>query len=355
MADRTAVDTPATAPAIRPPRTTLGPASVAAEYQALTAGVALVDRSHVGRLSASGEDALDLLDRLSTNALARLDIGSGAFTVLTSNKGRIVDLLFVLRQADRLLVLTAPEGRQKVADWVDFYTITEDVAVLDVTEETAMPALVGPKAAALLDELTGLPVSDLDANACLEARIGGIETLVVRTDFCGRPAFDLVAPAEGSGDLRERILERGADVGVAPAGHAALEAVRIDRGVPVYGAELGEEYNPLEAGLLKYISFDKGCYVGQEVVARLNTYKKVQKYLVGMTWDSDVKATAGGRLLLDGKQVGVVTSTTRSPGLDRNIALAYVRKARSEPNTELTLEIGSTDVQARVVELPFTP
>ena len=327
--------------------------SVVDEYGALTEGAGLLDRSHVGRLSVSGEDALDLLNRLSTNELMTLEAGQGAPTVLTSNKGRILDLLYVFRLEDRLTVLTSPQRHAKVIDWLEFYTIMEDVSVEDRTPNTAMLSFVGPKAAALLDDLTGQDLSSLDMYEGLVATLSGVEAEVYRTDFfSGMPAYDVMVDSDRLRRLWEDVLQKGESVGLVPVGADALEAVRVERGVPVYGKELTESYNPLEAGLHKYISFTKGCYVGQEVVARLDTYKKVQRRLVGLRWDSDSGPGENASLLLDGKQVGVVTSVAPSPRLKRAVGLGYVRNAHTEPGTVLAAEAGNGQTATEVVELP---
>ena len=334
----------------------LGPeryASLEEEYQALIEGVALLDRSSIGRLRLTGEDALDLLNRLSTNELMDLEPESGIPTVLTSNKGRILDLLFVLRLPEHLLVLTAPQNRQKVADWIDFYTFVEDVALKDVTEDTAMLSLAGPGAGGLLDELTGSPLSALARYRSSHAEISGLEVEVVRTDFAGVPGYDLVVTAADGARLWEGLLSAGTVAGLRPVGMEALETVRVERGVPAYGKELSEEVNPLEANLLELISFTKGCYVGQEVVARLNTYKKVQKSLVGLLWESGPMPAPRSRLLLDGKQAGVVTSVARSPALHSIIGLGYVKKAQAKSGTLLTAESPDGPSATKVVELPF--
>ena len=128
---------------------------------------------------------------------------------------------------------------------------------------------------------------------------------------------------------------------------------RIEQGVPSHGSELTDAYNPLEAGLLKHISFNKGCYIGQEVVTRLDTYDKVQKHLVGISWnDHDVPA-ANATLSHDGKKVGTLTSAVVSPRLDHGIGLAYVRKGRSQAVIELTLTLPDGETAARVEPLPF--
>ena len=328
-----------------------GDSSLEQEYSALTEGVGLLDQSHVGRLSISGEDALDLLNRLSTNELTTIEVGEMVPTVLTSNKGRILDLLFVLRLEDRLLVLTDPENRQKVIDWLDFYTIMEDVSVEDTTEDTAMLSLVGPRAADLLDGLTGGKVGSLDLYRSTEATIGGVQARTIRADFVRLPGYDLVVAASEAEQLAGEIVDHGAAFGLASAGTEALEIVRVEQGVPSYGAELGEEFNPLEAGLKEFVSFTKGCYVGQEVVARLDTYDKVQKRLVGLQWDADSAPKRGAKLVLDGKQVGVVTSAVGAPWLEKGIGLGYVRKAHTQPGTVLPVESESGEVE--VAELPF--
>ena len=324
-----------------------------AEYEALASSVALVDRSHVGRLQIDGSDGVDLLNRMSTNQLLDMAPGQGVSTVLTSNKGRIVDVLLVLNLGDHLLVFTGPENRAAVAEAIDFYTFGEDVAVSDVTENTAMLALAGPGAAALVDALSDRRPR-LDPYASQDLTIGGVDALLVRSDFLGAAEYELIAPAEQAPALWEALVTAGASHGLTPVGQEVLEAVRVERGVPSPGRELGEAYNPLEAGLLHLVSFTKGCYVGQEVVTRLNTYQKVQKHLVGLTLEGEVLPSEGARIVEDGKQTGVVTSVAVSASLGGGIALAYVRKSHSEPGTRVEIEAGDGTVPAVVSELPFS-
>lgn len=319
------------------------------EYNALTKAVALLDRSDIGRLSITGDDALDLIDRLSTNALQGLEPGHGARTVLTSNKGRIVDVLFVLREADSLLVLTGPDNQDKVSGWIDFYTIIEDVAIRDVTSETAMFSLAGPDAPATVRALLGAQVEPPEIHEAASAMIGGVRATIIRTDFIGMPAYDLVVGQTDGPRLRDALQETGAE----PAGPEAMEALRVEMGIPAFGKELDESYNPLEAGLLHLISFTKGCYIGQEVVARLNTYDKVKKHLVGLRWNGDSPPEAGAPLLREGKQAGVATSAARSPRFTGGIGLGYVRKALATPGTELVMETTDGPKPVHVTALPL--
>jgi folate-binding protein YgfZ len=318
------------------------------EYDALTKAVALVDRSAVGRLSITGDDALDLIDRLSTNALQGLEAGHGERTVLTSNKGRIVDVLFVLREAESLLVLTGPDNQEKVSGWLDFYTIIEDITTRDITGETAMFSLVGPGAPATLRTLMPAQTEPPDADEAISAVIGGVQSTIIRTDFIGVPAYDMVVALTDGPKLRDTLLETGAE----PAGFDPTEALRVELGIPAFGKELGESYNPLEAGLLPLISFTKGCYIGQEVVARLNTYDKVKKRLVGLRWNGE-SPEAGAPLLREGKLAGVVTTAARSPRFAGGIGLGYVRKALAAPGTELVVDSSGGPTPVHVAALPL--
>ena len=327
--------------------------SVAEEYVAATQGVGLVDRSYVGRLQVTGADRLDLLNRLSTNNLEELSVGRGTGTVLTSSKGRIIDLLLVLMQQDGLLVFTGPENRQKVTEWIDFYTFAEDIEVQDVTEETAMLALIGPEAAHLLGDLIGPGVSSLSRYEFMSANLSGVDVSAIRTDFAGLPGYDLIIKASQAEQVWTELVEKGRDYGLSPVGMQTLEAIRVEQGIPESGKELDEKVNPLEANLLELISFNKGCYIGQEVVTRLDTYKKVQKYLMGLSWESESDPVPNAELTLEGKKIGWTTSAVRSPRLNKWIGLGYVRKLQAEPGVQLEMASPEGAISAVVEALPF--
>jgi len=325
------------------------------EYRALREGAALVDRSSTGRLLYAGADALDLLHRLSTNDLLPLEVGGGAATVLTSPKGRIVDLLLVARGPDDLLVLTSPGTSQTVLDHVEFYTFGEDVKASDTSEETAILSVVGPRAGDVLAALRGSVEVELPLYGSTVVDVDGVSVRIVRTDFVGLPAFDFVVAVDDVGRLRDALLAAGSSVGLVPAGDDALESVRIEQGVPAYGSELGETYNPHEAGLVDHVSFTKGCYTGQEVVVRLATYDKIQKHLVGVRWDSSAEVATGAKLVLDGAPVGIVTSSTSAVDGPGGVALAYVKTAHANEGFELTAEVDGSAIDVSIYRSPLTP
>ena len=315
------------------------------EYAAAREGAAVVDRSNFGRLRITGADSLDLLNRLSTNNLIDLGPNEGASTVLTTNKGRIIDLLLVVaRLGGELLVVTSPRAAEKVVEWIDLYTFGEDIAVQDVTEETALLSVVGPSAGDLL----GPGVRSLGLYGACEIDVAGVRLSAVRTDAFGTIGYDVLAPASQAEEAWDALARMGA----VPMGEDAAETLRVEQGVPRYGRELGEEFNPLEAELLSSISFDKGCYIGQEVVVRLNTYDKVQKRLVGVALDGGGPEPEA-RLEVDGKEVGFLTSVVESPLLGHPLALGYVRRGYSEAGQEVDVRFQGRLSKGRMVELPI--
>ena len=285
------------------------------------------DVSHFGALEVSGEDALDLLNRLSTNDLEKLEPGRGMGTTLTTNKGRVIDLLRVLHLGESLLVLTSPQTQQRVAEWIDFYTFVEDVSVKDVSERTGQTLVVGSGAAESLAEAS-FPAESLTEHLDHVAA-GGARA--ARVDFGRLPAYLIVAPRDAM-----------PEIGLDSLGEDDLERLRVEQAVPAYPAELNEDRNPLEANLKPYISFNKGCYIGQEVVARLNTYDRVQRFLCRLDVADGAEVSPGDALMVDGSEVGEVT--TAAPG----IALGYLRKRHYEDGAEVEIASGGGMVRAVV-------
>ena len=306
------------------------------EYQTAITGVAIHDMSYTGRLRATGADVLDLINRLSTNKVDELQPGQGAPTIMTTDAGRIVDLIHVVNAGDHVLVLTSPETQQPIIDWLDRYTIMDDVEFEDVTGSTAMLVLLGPGAEDALVKAAGQGpalIDRLPANGSATVEIEGITALAVRRSLGEVPAFSLVLPAEDAPALWGILLASG----VTPIGTDAYDAVRVAYGVPAYGHEMSETFNPLEAGLIGSIDFAKGCYIGQEVIARLDTYQKVQKHLVTLTFAPGARVSQGDALVQEGKKVGMVTSLSPVTG-SALVGLGYVRKANASTGSRFDLE-----------------
>ena len=323
-----------------------------AEYRAITEGVGLHDSSYAGRLKATGEDALDLINRLSTNGIVNLAPGQGAPTILTTDRGRILDLLGVVNTGDYVLLITSPDCQQAVIDWLDKYTIMEDLEVEDISGQTAAFTLCGPACAATLASvmapaLAAGDLEELGPYAVLEGSIDGQAALITRRPLGDMVAFDVVVDTASASLVWEALATAGA----TPVGLEAFNAALVQNAVPRHGREMGDAYNPLEAGLIGSVDFAKGCYIGQEVIARLDTYQKVQRYLVRLRFSEDARVEEGAGLELDGLRVGQVTSLATIPSTGQLAGLGYVRTARANPGQTLTLAAPASGA-AEVMDLP---
>ena len=325
--------------------TTALDAHTAEEFRAATERAAVYP-DDAGILLLTGEDARDLLNRLSTN-LIDPDAAAGevAVTVLTSDRGRIVDLVCVIHCGDHQVMLTSPGQQQNVMDFLDKYTIMEDLEVEDITEKTSLLRLTGPDAADILGRVSddGVLVVEPPADPDDPERPPTRYLLADDPADAARIAADLEA------------------AGAASISTQTAEALRIAQARPAHGSEMSDTYNPLEAGLIGAIDFHKGCYIGQEVIARLDTYHKVQKYLVSLSFDADpaqASTLLGCRLVNEeGAAMGLVTSATVVPAGDvaSVVGLGYVRTAAVQVGGTLRVasDDGETGITARITAQPL--
>jgi aminomethyltransferase len=303
---------------------TMSPARGAGSaWEAAHGAAILIDRSSLGRLSITGGDALDLLHRLSTNDLKELRAGEGAATVFTTAKGRIVDLVLLHRLEDRLLGLTGEGRAGPLAAWIGRYTFREEIRIEDWGATHGTLGIYGARAAECVARLLGGAAARLPLHAAIPVAVAGTTGILTRTFPLGGDGFHLVAAAPAVPVLRQALLD--SDPGLVAAGPGDLDPLRIEAGLPAAGRELTEEYNPWEARLDDAISLNKGCYIGQEVVARLHTYKKVARLLVRLGIESGTAPAVPADLRAGGLPAGRLTSAAGVPGEKRVIGLGYVR------------------------------
>jgi len=300
-------------------------------YNDLTKKSAVLDISEYGRLYLTGNDSLDLINRLTTNQIDTLPINAGLFTVLTSSKGRIKDLLYIFREtSEKLLLITSPNNQTNVAEWIDFYTFSEDAKVSNISDETKLVSIIGPN-------------SESDSKEFISAT----ENITIfNSSIFGLPCTNFLVPNK----LQSKLIQL---VQSDFPGDNLLDLIRIERFVPLMNRDFSEQNNPLEAGLKKYISFSKGCYIGQEVIARLDAYDKVQRLLVGLEWDEDLQMEPGSTLSLEGIQIGNITSSVTSESKTGGIGLGFVKKSFAYQNS-IVLGINSqgTSTKIKVTNIP---
>ena len=307
---------------------------------ALRNGATLQLRPDAGVLVIADADRADFLHRMTTNNINALRPGQSAVTVLTSPTARIVFVFTVVCRADDLLVLPALGETAAVERYLRGQIFFMDkVKVRNVSADYARLRLMGDEAGATLAAV-GLDLN-VAADGAWQARDGLLAVKQVNYDL---PGYELILPLAQQPALLDNLTAAGATL---LDDDVAYHALRIELGRPLPGRELTGDYNPLEAGLAWACSDNKGCYTGQEIIARQITYDKVTKTLVGLR--SAAALTAGAELTVDGRSVGVVTSAAHSPTLDAPIALAIVKRPHNVPGSGL--QIG--DVTATVVAFPF--
>lgn len=313
-----------------------------AAIEAVREGVAICDRTHWGRILVSDSDRLSFLHNQSTNDFQQLRSGQGCDTVFVTSTARTIDLATAYVTEDAVLLIVSPPRRQSLIDWLDRYIFFADkVKLQDVTSETAAFSLIGSNSDALLEQLG---VSSIIGQAYAThqlVQLADVEVRVAVGSGLATPGYSLIVPAEKAANVWSFLVAAGS----VPMGDRVWEVLRIQQGRPVAERELTEDYNPLEAGLWQTLSFNKGCYIGQETIARLNTYKGVKQYLWGIRLDAP--AEPGSVIKVGEEKVGKLTSYTDTE--NGAFGLGYIRTKAG--GAGLQVQVGET--RGEVVDVPF--
>lgn len=308
------------------------------------ATTAFIDRSHWGRIEVTGADRLRFLHNQSTNDFQQLSPGQGCDTVFVTSTARTLDLASACVDKERVLLMVSPGMATELINWMDRYIFFADkVTLSDQTDNTFALTLLGPDADGLLTQLgvplpESAPCSHIQTHLPLEPET---PLQIVRATGLTIPGYTLIGPKPQGIALQKWLVEQDIACLTAPQ----WEALRIRQGRPMPGQELTDKDNPLEAGLWQAVSFDKGCYIGQETITRLNTYQGVKKQLWGFKLGQLVSTPVP--ISLDGTQVGNLTSVTTDK--DGIWGLGYLRTKAGGAGLTVTVE----NTTAQVVELPF--
>lgn len=309
---------------------------------AVNTGVAICDRSHWGMIKITGEDRLRYLHNQSTNDFAKLKPGEGCDTVFVTSTARTLDLATAYATEDAVIILVSPHRREQLFGWLDKFIFPFDkVELEDISPKYAVFDLIGAKSKALIAELSTdeLPQSGEGNHSMIN--IAGVPTRVAVGSSLGISGYTLIVDQDSSAQIWSKLVDKVA----IPFGDRLWESLRIQQGRPKSDFELTEDYNPLEAGLWQTISFEKGCYIGQETIARLNTYNGVKQKLWGIKLNQPV--TPQTPITFEGKKVGILTSYTKTD--QGSYGLGYVRtKVGGEG---LQVQIG--EAEGELISVPF--
>src|SRR5712692_865472 len=318
--------------------------TVEEEYWAVRKTVGMADLSHLGRLRIAGKDRIQFLNGLLTNDILGVRENMKKHSVLLNTKARVLADLYLYDGGESVIVDTCDTAAAHVKSILDQFIITEDVKIEDSTENPLLVTLQGPLSSRTVKEVLGVEVGDLKP---LQSKSIGPSQIIAR-DRTGQGGYDMLLPRDEAEAVWNSFLLQGSELGLRPVGSEALEILRLEKGTPRYGIDVDENTIVLEAGFQDAISFTKGCYMGQEVVARATHIGRVNRRLVQLYIDAKTSPLAKAQLLEDGSEIGLLTSSAYSPGLGRVVGLGYVQRDYASTGKEMIVTVSGSNVKATV-------
>ncbi len=322
------------------------------EHRAVRSAAGLFDLSHMGEFELCGPHALEVLERALTNSAARLTEGQAQYTMLCLENGGVIDDLIVYRlEPDRyMLCVNASNINTDRERLMELNGGRADFR--DVSAETALVAIQGPRAVAIVQTVADLQVDTIKKFRAASGTVAGVRCLIARTGYTGEDGFELFVSAPDACGLFEALLAAGRGAGLLPCGLGARDTLRMEAGLPLYGHELDRETTPLEAGLSHFVKFGRD-FAGAEALAA-EMAAGLRKRLIGVrTQDGRSIARHGYRLFREEAQVGIVTSGSFAPSFGRPLAMAYITNQEMSPDTMVQVAIRDRKVAAELIALPF--
>jgi len=317
----------------------------AAEYRSARETVALIDKSYRAYLSFTGPDRVRYLNAILTNNIKDLPADYGIISLLLNPQGHILAEIETYAFANRLLCVSYAMIRSRLIEWLEKYIIMDDVTLTDETPRYGTLALEGPKAAAIVKELSGADLTKFDDLSCHEGAVGSIPCWITKRSPGGVPGAEFFAAVEKLAELWQVLLDAARWHGGGPTGYTALSGLRLAQGAPWFGYDFSEKQIPHEAGLQdSHISYTKGCYTGQEIVERVRSRGQVNRQRVRLGFSGDVVPEPAAPLTFGGKEMGYVTRAARTWDPPRILGMAYVRKEATVPDTVLQWAGGTATV-----------
>ncbi len=329
------------------------PTGIVKEHLAVRSAVGVFDVSHMGEFEVRGKAALDFLQRVTINDVARLSEGKAQYSAMCYDDGGIVDDLLLYHCGSYFLLVVNAANISKDFEWLRSH-LKGDVTLTDVSDKTSLLAIQGPRSLATLQ-----PISDVDLAAIpyyrfVRGTVAGIPMLISRTGYTGELGFELYCEItdEQAKHLWNEIFSAGREFGILPVGLGARDTLRLEMGYCLYGNDIDKTTHPLEAGLGWITKLDKSAFLGKQVLMKAKG-NGLKRKLVGFTVSERGVPRHGYGIKAQGESSGTVTSGTFSPSLQKGIGLGYVSTKDAAVGTELMIEMRGKEIPATVVNIPF--
>ncbi len=326
-----------------------------AEHAAVRHAVGVSDLSYRGKMRVTGDDRIKWLQSIISNDILPLQPGQGRYSSFLTHKGKMLGYFRVYVQSDAVWIEDVGEvGDATFMALRKFLLYGTKAKMENCAESWGLLLVSGPKSAEVVSTAFGIEAATVQLLQTIPATIGGQAALIMRTEETGEQDLEILLPADGLTAAWGQLVAAGAPFGIRPVGSQARELLRIEAGLAKAGPDLNEEIVPPEANLEgKAFSLSKGCYPGQEVVARMDTYGNVRRHLVGLLIQDQAVPAHGSKLFSGDREVGWISSAVLSPQRNAVLAFGFPLRDFSAPNTELTVEVAGTRHQATVHALPF--
>jgi aminomethyltransferase len=326
---------------------------VNAEHETVRKGVGVFDVSHMGEFLITGEHALELIQKISSNDASKLVDGKAQYSCMPNNNGGIVDDLIIYRfNEEKYLLVVNASNIEKDWNWISQHN-TMNATMRDLSDEYSLLAIQGPKAAEAMQSLTDVDLSAIKFYTFEVAPFAGVENVIISaTGYTGSGGFEIYCKNEDAQKIWDKVFEAGADFGIKPIGLAARDTLRLEMGFCLYGNDIDDTTSPIEAGLGWITKFTKD-FVNSEALKEQKEQGPKRK-LVGFELDERGIPRQGYDIVDDnGKVIGVVTSGTMSPSLEKGIGLGYVPTEVAAPGSKINIQVRKKALPATVVKLPF--
>jgi aminomethyltransferase len=325
---------------------------ITAEHRAVREAAGLFDVSHMGEFVVRGRQALDLVQHVSVNDAAQIEVGQAQYSAMCLENGCVVDDLLIYRFADRYMLVVNASNLGKDWNWIEGHAQAFECGLEDVSQDTGLLALQGPAAREVLRPLASIDIDDVKYYRFAEGEVAGVPAVISGTGYTGEDGFELYVGANDAPALWDALMEAGADAGLMPVGLGARDSLRLEMGYALYGNDLDEQHTTLESGLGWVTKMNKGDFVGRAALAAQRE-SGVARRLVGMRLEGRGFPRPGYDIVHEGEVVGTITSGTVSPSLGSGIAMGYVPVELAKPDTRLQIDLRGRPVDALVQRPPF--
>jgi aminomethyltransferase len=325
------------------------------EHKTVRSAVGMFDVSHMGEFEIRGKDALALVQHVTTNDASKLHEGKVQYSSMCYPDGGIVDDLLVYRFKDHFMLVVNAANLSKDFEWITSNKGSLEVEILDKSDSYSLIAVQGPKSLLTLQKLTGVNLHSLPYYTFQQGKLADIDMIISRTGYTGELGFELYL--DSSVSISERIwnaiVSAGKEFGIKPIGLGARDTLRLEMGFCLYGNDIDNTTNPLEAGLGWITKLGKGDFIGRDVLQKVNSEGLKRKLIGFVVGDDKAFPRHGHEIRIKGTSAGHVTSGTVSPILEKGIGMGYVPITADVPGNSIDIVIRNKEIKATIVKIPF--